>query len=506
MKKVLTAQQIREIDACTIKRRPISSIDLMEQAALACSEEIIKIVDNSDRIHVVAGMGNNGGDGYAIARHLREQGLQVDCSEVRFRNERSPDCELNYVRLKELGVEPIFLNEETDIPDFKDSTVVIDAIFGSGLDRPVAGFIADIVQAINDCTARTISIDIPSGLFCYNNSRNELEGVINADTTLSFEFPKLPFLLPSYGYFCGNWKSLPIGLLPDCISKQETDTHYLTTAHIVPLLKPRDRFSHKGTYGHAVIMAGSKGKAGAALLATRAALRAGAGLVSACVPEGICDIVQVGAPEAMVELGYGDTHLAGSYIPDDRVIGIGPGIGMEPSTAELLHHLIRNSQRSMVLDADALNLLAQNEEWLGLLPVGSILTPHPKEFERLTGAVKSDEERLEKLRAFAKAINCIMVLKGAYSVIALPNGNLIFNGSGNAGMATGGSGDVLTGIITSLLAQGYSSEHASLIGVHLHGLAGDLAAQVSMEAMVAGDIIDHLGPAFATCRSFTPTD
>lgn len=501
--KILATEQIREVDKCTIANEPISSIDLMERAAQACADWIMANVNKTEHITVFAGMGNNGGDGLAIARILNQHGFVVACHKVKFTKNSSADLLINEQRLGDAGIELNVIEDIASLPTTPESGTIIDAIFGSGLTRPAEGFTAELIARINSSKAQVISVDVPSGLFCDDNSSNNLDNVVLATTTLTFQFPKLAFLLPASGGFAGDWHTLDIGLLDSCIEQQATDYYLNTGAKIAELLKSRDRFSHKGSHGHALIVAGSKGKIGAAVLAARSCLRTGAGLVSIHSPGCAYEILQESVPEAMVETSAGVEYLIGTIDPGGRTIGIGPGIGQQIETEGLVHDSLMNSESPMVIDADALNILSKHQEWMGLIPKDSILTPHPKEFERLAGKSYSDVERLKKLQAFASEHQCYVILKGAFTATASPDGSVHFNSTGNPGMATAGSGDVLTGLLTSLLAQGYTSRESAVIGTHLHGLAGDIATkdQHSMESVIAGDIIESIGKAFARCRS-----
>jgi NAD(P)H-hydrate epimerase len=296
----------------------------------------------------------------------------------------------------------------------------------------------------------------------------------------------------------GEFHVLDIGLLPAFLAGVRSDFHYVTHAAIQQIITGREKFSHKGTYGHALIVAGSEGKTGAAVLCTRAALRAGVGLVTAFVPKVSRDVMQEAVPEAMT-ITADEENRIGGHIPAAKfdAIGVGPGLGTARETENALKTLVGEQHTAMVWDADALNLLSENKTWYSFLPPQTILTPHPGEFDRLTEKHSTGFSRMNAQRAFAMKFGVIVVLKGAHTSVALPDGTVYFNSTGNPGMATGGSGDVLTGIITALLAQGYSPVHAAVAGVYLHGLAGDIAASArGMESLIAGDIIENLGAAF----------
>jgi NAD(P)H-hydrate epimerase len=390
------------------------------------------------------------------------------------------------------------IGDEDSLPQLKKNEVVVDGIFGSGLSRKVSGLPGRVIKHINAQAGTVISIDIPSGLFGEDNSHNDYDSVIRASYTITFQFPFLSFFFDLHASFVGRWRVHDIKLHPKII--EETDCPYRTVEkdELRPLLPGRDKFAHKGTFGHALMISGSYGMMGAALLAGESCLRSGAGLVTVHVPRFGYSIVQTGFPEAIVSLDQSDILF--SEPPDlapYSAVGIGPGLGCKPNTAKGLRMLLEGAEVPLVIDADALNILSQHPEWLELLPEGSILTPHPREFDRLSGVSQNSYERHLKQRDFARRYEVIVVLKGAHTGIACPDGRYWFNTTGNPGMATGGSGDVLTGLITGLLAQGMPSLHAALAGVFLHGLAGDLAADaIGEEALIAGDLNLYLGEAF----------
>lgn len=491
--KILTAKEIREADAYTIANKPIASIDLMERAATQCFNWLIERYSGKS-FQIFCGVGNNGGDGLVIARLLQQAGYVVKVYEVAFSEKRSEDFQTNLKRL-ELEVETI--TSKDDFPKL-DADVIVDAIFGSGLTRPVEGFTAELIKHINSSNKKVVAIDIPSGLFSEDNTNNISEHIILADLTLCFQVPKLSLMFPENGMRVGEWHVLPIGLDEEFISKQSSQ-YYLSTKELNQMIvRERYKFSHKGTYGHTLIISGSKGKMGATILSSRAALRSGTGLVSAHVPKCGYEIIQTAVPEVMVDQNDGEDYLQGAVETGKyNAIGIGPGIDTKEQTANLVKVLIQNAGKPVVFDADAINILGENKTWLQFLTPKSIFTPHPKEFERLIGRSNGDYDRLQMQKEFAKKFNCYVVLKGAHTSIACPDGDVFFNNSGNTGMATAGSGDVLTGIITGLLAQGYSSKQSAILGVYLHGLAGDLAAQeIGEEAEIAGDIVDKIGKAY----------
>lgn len=497
--KILPIDKIREADAYTIAYEPIADIDLMERAAGALFNWISKKVDATHRFFVVAGLGNNGGDGLALARILKNFDYEVNVLVVRFSEKTSDNFAVNYKRFNDLHGEFLFdIKSTSDLPEITEDDILVDALFGSGLGRPVHGFLADVIKAINRSPALKIAIDIPSGLFADKTSIHLGGEIVRADYTLTFQNPKLAFLLPENDSFVGRWTVLDIGLHPDYLKKVQTKNLYVLKEDLAGILKPRSKFSHKGTYGHALLIAGSYGKMGAAILAAKAALRSGLGLLHVHIPKSGYLILQIALPEAMLSIDRYENYF--SDVPDlspYNAVGVGPGLGMEHQSQMALKLLIQNFQHPMVFDADALNILSENKTWLSFLPPNSILTPHPKEFERLVGKWNNDFEKIEMQRHFVSKYNVIVVLKGAHTTICLPSGKCYFNSTGNPGMATAGSGDVLTGILTGLLTQGCSPEHAALLGVYLHGLAGDIATKkLGQRSLLAGDLIGSLGKAF----------
>lgn len=501
MMKVLSAQQTREADLFTIQNEPVSSVELMERASRLCSGWLLKNFGEQFAFIVVCGNGNNGGDGLCIARHLFEAGRKVEVKMVRPSPDDSPDFTFNLERLKQhtaLRVEMFTAAFSLRNDLNTHNIVVIDAIFGSGLNREPSGIVAEAIAAINTAPFIKVSVDIPSGLYCDDNSSNPRTHVVHANHTLTFQSPKLAFFFAENAEFVGEFTVLNIGLHPLFLADVHTPFHYVMHSSVKLILHDRHKFGHKGTFGHALIAAGSEGKTGAAILCTRAALRTGAGLVTAFVPVVSRDVMQEAVPEVMTYTGSDQNFLSGRIAFEKfDAIGVGPGIGTARETESTLKNLIGEYAGPMVWDADALNLLAENKTWLAFIPKQTIFTPHPGEFDRLTQKHNTGYERMSTQREFAQKYGVIVVLKGAHTSIALPDGTVYFNSSGNPGMATAGSGDVLTGIITSLLAQGYSPVRAAVVGVYLHGLAGDIAAaEKGMESMIAGDIIENLGGAF----------
>lgn len=495
--KILSVEKIREADAYTIENEPISSIDLMERAASTIYEWFMKRCKSKEvSVKIFCGVGNNGGDGLALARMLFFTDIIPQVFMVRLSDKMSRDCEINFNRLKEETEVPIYdIFSDEEFPQISDNEIIIDAVFGSGLNRKVEGFAAELIRHLNNNKAVRIAIDIPSGLSAdtiYTSYQHD--AIFKADYTLSFQFPKLSFMFPENDVFVGRWEVLDIGLHKDYIEAAETMNFYTTEDVAMPILRKRSKFSHKGTYGHALLVAGSEGKTGAALLSAEACLRTGVGLLTAHLPKSAVLPMQIYLPEAMIDIDKSDAHCSEiNDILSYTAIGAGPGLGKDAETVIALKKIIQEATVPLVLDADALNIIADNPTWLSFLPDKTILTPHPKEFERLFGKTYNSYERLEIQRKMSAVHNIIIVLKGAHTAITFPNGSCFFNSTGTPGMATAGSGDVLTGMILSLLAQRYMPEEAALLGVYLHGKAGDKATEEKGEmSMIARDIIRNI--------------
>ena len=500
--KILTAGQIKNVDAETIKREPVKSIDLMERAANKCFNYIWENFSHNGNIKIFVGPGNNGGDGLAISRMLALEGKKVQVFMLSKPDALSDDASVNYKRLVEQGKAQIAQIADKKISKIDNDDLVIDAMFGSGLSRPLNGLAVIAAKQINQASAKVIAIDIPSGLYSEANELNNPEDIVRADYTLTFQMPRISFFFAENERYVGKWQIMDIGLLPKAIEAQQSGYFFVDNQDIAATLKPRKKFAHKGNFGHALLMAGSFGKMGAAVLSSRACLRTGVGLLTTHIPLKGYDIMQTAVPEAMVSVDTTSDNL--STLPEIsqyNAIGIGPGLGLYNFTGLMMFQLLKAVNIPFVLDADAINLLAIHPEWLGLLPKNTILTPHPGEFDRLAGSSKDGYERHLKQIEFSKKNKVIIVLKGAYTSISSSDGNCWFNSTGNPGMATAGSGDVLTGIILSLLAQQYKPLDAALTGVYIHGLAGDLAsADASEESLIASDIINYIGKAFSKVK------
>ncbi len=501
--KLFRTAEVHNIDAYTIEHEPIADIDLMERAAGKLYQWITAHFDKQRKVMVFTGPGNNGGDSLALARMLALDGYEVTDYFLRFTDKISASCRTNLERLEKTGKVPVtYVRREEELPDIPAEVLVVDGIFGSGLSRPLKGLPEKAVARINASGAVVVAIDVPSGLFGEDNRENDPSKILKAKYTLTFQFPKLAYFFPENEDFVGEWVVLDIGLHPDIIAATPTLYNYLTTEDVKKMLRPRRKFSHKGTYGHALLISGSYGRMGAAVLASRACLRSGVGLLTVHVPRLGNDIMQTAVPEAMLDDDPSDILF--SEVPDlsgYSAVGSGPALSTRTNPQHALHTLITTVRVPLVLDADAINMLALHREWYEELPEGTVLTPHPKEFERLAGPAGNGYERVHKAMDFAVSYKVVVVLKGAHTAIATPDGQVWFNMTGNPGMATAGSGDVLTGIILSLLAQGYSPEKAAMTGVYIHGLAGDLAREEKgEEALIASDIVDHLGKAFVKVK------
>jgi ADP-dependent NAD(P)H-hydrate dehydratase / NAD(P)H-hydrate epimerase len=502
--KIFSTRQIKELDDLTIRDEPIVSADLMERAADQLLRWYLRSFDRSRRVIIFAGPGNNGGDGLALARLLSVNRFNAEVFFVKVSGNTSDDWNHNYQRLeKETAVLFDTIESIEHFPFISSDDIVIDAIFGSGLTRPADGLAGLVINKLNQTGCVVISIDIPSGLFGEDNSSNNPDNIIRADFTLSFEFPKLCFMFAENARFTGNWHILPIGLSSNAIRNTTTQYSFLENDYILSMLKKRKKFDHKGKYGHGLLIAGSYGKMGASVLGARAALKTGIGLITCHVPGCGYQVIQTTVPEAMAQVDKNETYTSDIETADPfDSVGIGPGIGTDPVTQSAFHTLLTGSDKPMVIDADGINILGLNKDWLSELHGETILTPHLREFERVAEKTENGYQRLEKQVEFAAKYNCIVVLKGANTSIATPQGKVFFNSTGNPGMATAGSGDVLTGMILSLLAQGYSPENASVIGVYLHGLAGDIAAVKSgYESIIASDIINNIGNAFLKIKN-----
>lgn len=502
--KILPIEKIREADAYTIKHEPIADIDLMERAATELVEWIVANSKPDRKFNIFCGMGNNAGDGFALGRMLAKAGIEVSINTFWFADKMSPSCQINYERAKKIPRLKMLDIKEGDVfPGIKEQEVVVDALFGSGLTRSVKGFLEKVVTHINNSKAIVISIDAPSGFFCDESNATNDGAIVKADYTLTFQFPKLGFLFPENDQYIGHWEILNIGLHSDFVNAVDVKNYFVLGEDVRPVVKKRGKFSHKGTFGHGLLIAGSYGKMGAAVLASKAGLRAGAGLITAHVPVLGNTILQTAAPEVMVSIDN-DEKVFSKHpnLSNYNAVAIGPGIGTDKKTETALKLLIQNCTIPIIFDADAINILANNKTWISFIQKGSIFTPHPKEFERLIGVSKNNFDRNKKQREFSIKYGMYVILKGAHTAITCPDGSCYFNSTGNPGMATGGSGDSLTGILLGLGAQGYTPKETCILGVYLHGLAADLAAEKwGYEALTAGNITHNLGKAYKKLTS-----
>ncbi len=499
--KIYSAAQIKKWDAFTMEKEPVISIDLMKRSASACYDWISQNNFANNHFKIFCGKGNNGGDGLALAILLIKSNYKVNVYILESDKPGSADFETYLEKLYLTSPVIHQINSPGHFPAIGSNDIIIDAIYGTGLNKPPKDLSASLINYINHAATTTIAIDLPSGLFADSSSRGNT--IINATHTLSFQNYKLAFLVPENEMYCGDVHLLNIGLHP-AFENEETAEFELTDKVIINhIFKPRSKFAHKGKYGHAALVCGSSGMMGAAVLSSLACLKSGTGKLTSYIPKSGYDILQSTVPESMCFITGKDYLLSTPGLEKFNAVGIGPGIGIYPSHKKLLPEIFEQVNTPMVIDADALNLMAKKIGLLNQLPAHSILTPHPKEFEALFGHSENDFERLLLAKQKSKAYNIYIILKGHFSFISTPEGTCYFNSTGNPGMATAGSGDVLTGIITGLLAQGYKPNEAAILGAYLHGLAGDQAAgKYSEEAMIAGDIAACLGDAFKLIRSY----
>ncbi|RLJ31990.1 NAD(P)H-hydrate epimerase [Chryseobacterium sp. 7] len=493
--KIFTAKQIRSWDQFTISYEPVSSIQLMERASMAVAHWISEHCKNHKKLAVFCGKGNNGGDGLAVARILYLKGFDVDVFVGDPKGKFSEDASVNLKRLRDMSGISVRKFDQSGHYNFDDKTIIIDALFGTGLSRPLDGEYKMLVEQLNAKKSIKISIDIPSGLSA-DEIFDQDAVILNADYTLTLQCWKRTFLHPETGKYTGKVEVLDIDLSK--AYSENTETAYFVTDDdlIESIFKPRNEFSHKGSFGKAAIIGGSYGKIGAAVLATKSALKTGAGLTFTLAPECGYEILQASCPEAMFIKG-GEEFITNFEIDNEFTIGIGPGLGTHPNTGKSFLSFLKNYTKPMILDADALNIISKDPNNLKLIPKESIITPHPKEFERLFGSTEDSFKRLELAGEKAKELDIYIILKDHHTQVITPQGKMFYNITGNSGLAKGGSGDILTGILTSLSAQGYSQEETCILGVWLHGKAADFAAErYSKEAMLPTDVINEFGNVF----------
>ena len=498
--KVLTASQIRELDAYTIENEPISSIELMERASQEFVKAMMGVFDKTFKVIVFAGTGGNGGDALAVGRLLSLGGYTVEVYLFNPDGKISEDSRANKKRLTEECPDVFFkeIDSQFEPPTLSKDMVVVDGLFGIGLNKPLAGGYASLVKYINNSRTNVVSIDIPSGLMAEDNSFNVRAHIVRANYTFTFQFLKLSFLLADNAAYLGKVKVLDIGLHPDGIRDIDAKYSLVDRDKVKALLRPRSPFAHKGIFGHALLVAGSYGMAGAAVLASNACLRSGVGKLTVHTPKANNDILQMAVPCAVLHHDLNNFVFSGAVDSSPfQALGIGSGIGVKPETAIAFIEQVRHTYVPMVIDADGLNIFAGHKGWIQQIPKNAILTPHPKELQRLLDNGPDSSEMLRAARDMASRQSLYIVLKGHNTAICTPQGKVYFNTTGNSGMATAGSGDVLTGLLVGLLSQGYSEEDACILGCYVHGLAGDLAVEKKgEESLIASDIVDFLPSAF----------
>lgn len=494
---------MHEWDAYTIEHEPISSLDLMERAATAVAQVIMSRWPTDKPVVAFVGPGNNGGDALVVARVLAANGYKVNTYLFNTGEHLSADCRKNKQRAADMpGVNLTEVTTRFDPPVLTDEHLVIDGLFGTGLSRPLTGGFAVLVNFINASPATVLSIDLPSGLYGEGCPSENAGPIVRADITLTFQRPKLCCYLADSQLYLGKVEVLNIGLLPS--GAEAVNTPYLLTekADVRKLLRVRPPFAHKGTFGHALLIAGSFGMAGSALLAARSCLRGGVGKLTVHTPfQNVCPL-QIGIPEAVLHLDD-DDKIFTRPVPTAQfsAVALGPGLGAENATMSAVVEQISHTPKPLVIDADGLNILASHSGWIERVPAGTILTPHPLELSRLCGCSMNSADLLDHAQKLAARQNVYVVLKGHNTAVCVPNGRVFINPTGNSGMATAGCGDVLTGLLLSLLGQGYEPQEACVLGVYLHGLAGDLAlAAKSSEGLIASDLIDFLPQAFHVLR------
>lgn len=492
--KILTAEQIREIDLKTTASENISSLELMKRASKAFFDWFTtRFTDKNLPVSVFSGTGNNGGDGLVVARMLQKSGYKVNVFIVEYSRHYSEDCAHNVRRAKVENISIKRIASTDDIPSLSGFEIIIDAIFGTGLNREVTGIAREVIKRINGSGKKIVSIDVPSGL----SMDGKTHFAVQATETVTMQIPKLALYLPDNRSFTGEVYLINIGLNEKAIDDAKTSFYLITKNETRGLLKPLKKFAHKGTQGHSMLIGGSIGKIGSVCLASKAALKTGCGLVTAFVPKCGTPVLQAAFPEAMVIEDRNDTYITGiDFTIHPDAIGAGVGLGELPETQHAFYRFLQQNKASLVIDADGLNILSKNKEWLTLLPPETILTPHPKELFRLIGEWREDYDKIRKTIAFAKQHRLIIVLKGAHSMI-IDSENVYVNSTGTPALATAGSGDVLTGIITGLLAQGYKPLEAAKVGVFIHGLTANLSAtRIHARSFLASDIIDNIGNAY----------
>ncbi len=496
--KIFSKEQIRDGDKLTTKREGISFNELMERAGIGIFNWLHTRMQGAQvPIHVFCGIGNNGGDGLVVARHLITHGYNVQAYVANCSDKRSKDFLVNYDRIKNVTKNwPLLLTCKEEFPEIHHDDIIVDSVFGIGLNRPVDDWVKQLFQHFKASRAFTLSVDMPSGLFCDKVPEDE-NAVVYANHTLSFQSPKLVFFLPQTAKYTLQWEALDIGIDPEFLFTTETEVELIGKFEVLPMYRPRDKFSHKGNFGHAMILGGSYGKMGAVVLSGRAVMAAGAGLLTNYIPKSGYIILQTALPEAMAVMDAEEEIISNIVFDvEPTVIGMGMGMGTNKKTAIALESFLKSNKTPLVVDADALNIIAKKKTLLKLLPKHSVLTPHVKELERLIGKWTDDFDKIKKTKALAKKYDLVIVIKGAHTITVF-NEKLYINSTGNPALSTAGSGDVLTGIITGLISQGYEPNVAAIFGVYLHGKSADIGlADHGYEAFIASDIIGYLGEAY----------
>lgn len=488
-----------------MEHEPIRPIDLMERVAKTFADAFEEHWEKFMAVVVFAGPGNNGGDALAAARILAERGYSVEVYLFNTMGKLTDECTKNMRRLQEQHKVKKFVEVTVNFepPHLDECTIVIDGLFGSGLNRPLYGGFASLVKFINNSPSTIVSIDLPSGLMSEDNTENIHQNIIRAHYTFALQQKKLCMYLADNSSYTGKIEVLDINLSDEFVRRTPTPYQVVEREQILQLLRPRNEFAHKGTMGHALIIAGSYGMAGAAALSAKACMRTGAGKTTIHTPNCNNSILQTLVPEAVLHHDAEDIFFTEPFEAEDfEAVAIGPGLGRNEETAIALMTQIRKTTSPLILDADAINILSEHRAWINQLPKEVIFTPHPKEFDRLYGGTCNGcYDRLNKAQELAERIGAYIILKGHYSMLCTPDGEILINPTGNAGMATAGSGDVLTGIITGLLARGYTRRSACILGMYLHGLAGDIAAEEhGQESLIASDIVDNIGKAYISFK------
>ncbi|PQB04317.1 NAD(P)H-hydrate dehydratase [Aureitalea marina] len=496
--KIFSAEQLYEADRITCEKQQISSTDLMERAAGQIFNWLNTRMQGAQvPIHIFCGIGNNGGDGLALGRMLINHGYKVEVYIANFTDKRSKCFLINYGRIKDVTKNwPKLMSGPDDFPEIHPDDIIVDALFGIGLTRAIEGWVKELVLHLNSSPAFKLAIDIPSGLSA-NGPVLDPEGVVRANHTLTFQTPKMAFFLPKSGQFVPYFEALDIGLDPQYLIETKPMASIVLKPEVKSFYRQRNKYSHKGDYGHLLMAGGNQGQMGAMVLSSQAALRTGCGLLTVHVPKCGLDILQTAVPEAMAQPDLEELTI--SDIPvnwSPTTVAVGMGMGTKAETAEAIKTLFAQTEQPMVIDADALNLISEHQNMFDSIPQGSILTPHPGELKRLVGEWTDDYDKIERVKQLCEKHQLIILVKGANTLVIGP-GLIKINSTGNPGMATAGSGDVLSGMIGSLLAQGYEPIIAAIMGVYLHGSAGNMAAtELGFEAVTASEISSRISESF----------